>query len=141
MQFRLKVVTTALTAAAAIIGATAAVNAACTLPGKWKLQTFVTSGACPKCFNANTCTITIDGEGDITGTCTVYHLDMATSTGDIAGNFKVNARCELSGKHGSPGFEDVTVRGHINGNSGTAIGTRGPASRPTNVRLINLSKY
>jgi hypothetical protein len=144
MQFRSKMMTTAAVALMALAGATIAAAASCHLAGDWKLQTLTaTGGTCLNCHSANTCDISIAANGDITGLCTAYSLTVPTNFEDpITGNFQVDADCNLSGSHVTPGFEAVTIRGgHINNKSGTAIGTRGPDTRPTQVRLINLSKY
>jgi hypothetical protein len=143
MQLRSRILTFA--AALAAVVATSAANADnCQLKGDWKLQTLTaTGGTCNNCHSANTCDITIEANGDIAGVCTAYSLTVPTDfAGEITGNFQVDNDCNLSGSHATPGFEPVTIRdGHINGKTGTAIGTRGPASRPTQVRIINLSKY
>jgi hypothetical protein len=116
---------------------TSVAQADCQLAGKWHMYNFADAGGMAAAVNS--CDITIAANGTIRGTCQGYPLGTTSPSTAVSGKFTVNAKCALSGSYTPVGFDTTTLRtGHVNGDFGVALGTRGAPNAPNNVRLINL---
>ena len=115
--------------------------AACSLAGKWHTVTLAagTGGQPGSATLAAGCRITIKANGSLTGTCIRQALgDAASSSTNVSGTLKTNAKCEMSGVWKAAGSPDAHVlAGFASGDSATFTAVRGsPAFQVRSVSMM-----
>jgi hypothetical protein len=107
--------------------------------GKWHMYAFADGGNTTATVIG--CDVTVQANGDFSGSCNGYPVNQVSNAGAVTGNFDVSGSCGLTGTINAAGFPTTKIkRGHVTGDYAFAVATRG-GSKPSQVRLLNLIKH